>query len=333
MKFSILALVTVSLISTASFASRSDVQVISLSNSNIESTVSLSAELYRTEYLQEWQNDTCYRDVCSGSTEVCDWEPGTETCTNDRDCEIVDGVRSCTVTPVCSSSGGGYSCHSEQSCSTESYDCSGYVSIPYEVFDHTTKAQVRVVLKDIATGLNVNEKLSVKLSGDSITVSSDSKTSNALLIGALTKTENLAGGLKTIEAVVTIKAIPVTDAIAPLSAIKISEVKDGLVTLTSKDTKSPELFKVELKVTKPKFLAHDPEMANGSVSLLDAKVLGAGQWQIDLSQIGLDWSKLPADKYKMAVKLMSAIDYDKIINRGVLPSKLSVEDSVKFKKK
>lgn len=329
MKKSILAFTVMSLVSIAVLADRKDTKVVEITNSEIEDTVNLKVETYKTEFYSEWVSDTCYRDVCSGYKEVCSWS--SETCTNDRDCEINDGVRSCSVTPVCS--GGGYSCDTVQDCGSESYDCSHYVNTPYEVFDHNTEAAVRVILKDVGVGLSLNEKLSVWLNGDRVSITSNSKSSNALLIGSLSSTENVVGGVKSISAVISINAVSISEATDPLAQVKVEDVKDGILTIRTKDLKAPDLFMADIKIVKPKFLARDPVLASGRVSLLDSKLIKEGQRQIDLSKIGLEWAKLPAGKYKVSVKLGSAIVRDSIINPGVLPAKMSSEDSVKFKKK
>ena len=352
MKKKLFILAAVSLMTSAAHAARTDVKTIDLSNVKLEDTVSLKAETYRTEYKSEYVQHTCENQVCNGTRqechtestpESCGWESSGEVCKDDRSCEIVNGVRECSVTPVCTGGDSTYVCSGGSSeevcedvadCHSESYDCSAYENIPYEVLDHSTEASVRVVFKDITTGLSVKEKLVVSLNGDTVTVSSTAKTSNAIIFGVLSQKENVIAGVKTIEAVMTMKASPVADLVSPLSGAKVLDVQNGVLTIETNPTKTPELLALDLSV-QSKSLPDDPVIASGSVSLINATSAQAGaktQWKMDLKGIGLDWATLASGKYKIEWELKANLDTSKIINISALPKLKSVSDSIKFKK-
>jgi hypothetical protein len=332
MKTGVLTLAALMLTGSMALASSSDKKTIVLSNASADQTVSLKATVTRTEYREEYVQETCSRESCFGSHEVCTGSPSE--CTDDRDCEIVDGSRTCSVSTVCT--GGTESCSSEPDCTTDYYDCSGYRSVPYEVFDHSTEAKVRVVLKDAAKDLAVNEQIIVSLYNDSVRAVSNSKASKAVLLASVDTTENQSESAKSLESTITIKAVPVEDIAGPFAGVTLLDVKGGVASLEIPTTQHPELLSVDLKVADPKFLARDREIAKGNIALANA--VGTQKqkktvWNLDLKDIGLDWSQLAAGKYKITAKLKSLLDRSTVVNSAVLPAKMVAEDSVKAKKK
>ncbi len=352
MKNKMKAMAIVALLATTAYAAKTDVRVIELSNAKPEETVALRVDTYRTEYKSEFVQRTCSNQVCSGTVQECHTEstpqscysvPSSGSCHEDRSCEIINGQRECTVSTVCSGggyeevcSGGGYQevCSSVPNCHLEYYDCSGYENVPYEVLDHKTEANVRVVMKDIAPGLTLKEKFNVNLVGDSVQVTTQLTKSNALILGVLSQKDGMVGGVNKIDAVMTMKAISLVEATALLTGgMKAVEIVNGILTIETKvGTKNPELFSLDISVINRK-AAGEPVVASGNLSLLNAKPVAMGskvRWQIDLKDIGLEWTQLPSGKYKAEIILGSSLDSSKIINPGSVPQLSPDEDSVKF---
>lgn len=146
-----LALVLMAHLMSSAFANTTDSHSVVIENNEKTDSFTLSAIASRTEYRSEVIDDTCYRDELVNYRRVCNELIAVES---------KSGTRRAPEPPTC---------HDEPVYRQVAYSCRRTISVPYEVDDHQSTANVNVKIssppKDILQSRNCG--IDFSLTGDS----------------------------------------------------------------------------------------------------------------------------------------------------------------------
>ncbi len=161
-----------------SFATSGEQRTLNFDGSAEQLQVTLSGEKTHTEYRQEQVPSTCYRQVFVGYYTYCRNVPYQRCTTTPRTCrQVCTGSGSDrTCRRVCT---GGQRvcktyyrrvCEQRPRYRTEAYTCWETVTVPYEVFDYNTQANVTVFMGSLPCNANADEDFKVNFSGENISL-------------------------------------------------------------------------------------------------------------------------------------------------------------------
>ena len=183
-------------------ASTRDVEVISFTGAGSNKTLLLSADKTHTEYRTEVEARTCWRQ------------------------EVY-------YQQVCRPNGPGLppTCYTQPVYRSVPYTCYVNVQVPYEVFDYHVQASVDVRFGDVPAGLTANERVTVALNGDVVSLSAVGTKSMVMELSGLDQAVTMNGNVKNIAAIATIDlhdVAPVKEALQMTQA----SVKKSVLTYT-----------------------------------------------------------------------------------------------------
>lgn len=219
-------------------ASTRDSETITFDESGTNASVQLEAEKTHTEYRQETQARTCYRQVVVGYQTRC---------TQPRP----DRPSQCTRIPIWRNM---------------PYTCYVTVSVPYEVFDYHVNASVVMDVSAAPAGMLANGKLTATLNGEILRLRSTGTPNLVVELQTLNQTSIMNGNVNQITASAN---VILHDAAPVKAALKMSNAS------VKKSVLSYKLGATDgLKIKHSLKLAKDPII--GSSTILYNDVLGAG---------------------------------------------------------
>jgi hypothetical protein len=328
--------------------------------------VVLQSQVYRTEYRTETQQTTCYRQEIAGYRPECHFETRQNCYYVPRTCRVVTTNQCTNVPPVCRPvchngphgqicrdvcSGGGTQCRpvSHQQCTggfnqctpyqyqvcrdvpvyrQVAYACTQTIQVPYQVFDHTVDANVKINLANLPQGAIANEKFTVAIQKDDVVISVIS-SKNVLIYVDKTQNVSVNGATKVIDANVQIKFADLLSLRNTMTAISQIKIENNNLSF-SLGRASNLQFKTKLEIVQKK-LFKDKTLINRELAPFEVNTYnnnGQQFFSIDLARLGLT---LKEKKHKIALEVQAVIDNARPLNYQDLPAlKLDQEIEIKL---
>jgi len=256
---------------TTSYAAGSD--AVTFDGSNTTFSTELDRDVYRTEYRTEYYEDTCSREVYDGSYQDCTEIPH-ESCTGapptcryvchqgpqGEICQDVcsDGNEHCTTTYQTS-------CTSRDRYRTEYYACTQSREVPYEVFDHYLKANVRVNFDVPPVGLDLKEKIIFSLN-DSTLVMNTETSKQVLLFADKEESSSIQGNTRVLNIDLKVSMKSLKDIEAGLMTLNNIKLSQDQISFESGAIDKDITFVHQIQIKRDRFLNHSEKF---SASLKD----------------------------------------------------------------
>ena len=337
-------------LSVPTFASTTDGLTVSVQNNQGSDSFSLNAETTRTEYRTETVETTCYRQVFEGYQTVCDrfnsithtiagiavkdvgphpdpgphpTDPGSvpKPTPNDPGPSYPDPTPS---EPVC---------HQEAVYSTEAYSCLETVSVPYEVFDHNSTANVNVTVSaDAAARAQVGVcGINFTLTGDDLSATNGCSTT----LATYTRTSSGANLAYVQNYNYAVKLFDADSIFAPLAGnLQNLKVDGDELTIKTGNLANATNFTLKLYVQRRKFLAKDVVLINRALTAkeftfqaIDAKT---GTVHINLAKLLNNFE--PTRKNVIQVSLDVTTPAGTLLRGGAVTPNLHQENSITINK-
>ena len=235
--------------------------------------VLLRGDKTHTEYYTEEYQTTCSREVYDGTRQVC------RTVRTGHRCR--QGTNDCEPTY-------GEECSSEPSYRTEYYSCTQTRTMSREVYDYPTEAVVNVKVAQIPVGMSAKENVTIKLHGESMTLSA--KGSKAFII-EITKhhvVKSIEGNVRRSVYDIELGLTPAAPVIAALS-VKNMKVKQNAIDYDMGKV-TPELkIAHRLRLAKRGFLGGEDTFFNQELPatvLKQTETANGSHFRVELKDVG-----------------------------------------------
>lgn len=295
-------------------------------------------------------------------TRECNDVPGSYTChtvPGEYSCKTVRGDYECHTVPgkyECNYENGPYKCETvrdpdecvtvsdPQVCKTvpnmveEAYACTKTIRVPYEVKDFDVQAKVRVLLAQLPNGVKISEKLNLALVQDQFTFNLGDTTgtpdNKTIWFADKNLTENKAGNLKTIEALLKLTPLPVDALLAPVKDKLKVELNAEILRVEMPTPAYPELYKVTFDLLKSKTLFSKEAHVSKTVALADLVLQsanGRSVASVELKDLGLAKESRKSGNYVITVTLEGFIDTKNVVNPSAVPTSIKNTGTQKVK--
>ncbi len=298
------------------FASTVDGYSLPITGVQTEENFSLNAVQTRTEYRNETVAKTCFRTVNDGYQNVCRQEPEV-VCYEDHMSRRICNTRFVTR------------CYSEVRYRQEAYTCYQTVTIPYEVFSHNVKANVKVKVTNTPGVFAPHNScaLNSTLEGSSFRV--NASCSEFIVLAKQSADESRVADTVIQNRVLDLTLIDSQKLTAPVKGGVAQMRLEGqtLVFRTGDLTKNPN-FSLKLYVQRRKLLSSDETLINRNLAPSEYTFEKISE---DFGLVKVNLSKLlgginDKKKHVIRVNLNVAADLTGALNTS-LPS-LSAEESI-----
>ncbi|MFZ4714104.1 MAG: hypothetical protein ACOYL6_10345 [Bacteriovoracaceae bacterium] len=359
-------LITILFVLFAFGAFANESETFTFNGSETFKEVVLRSQVYRTEYRTETHNTTCYRQELAGYRPQCHYETRQNCYYVPRTCHIVTSQQCTSVPPVCRPvchngpqgqicknvcSGGGTQCRpvNHQQCNggynqcnpyqyqvcvdvpvyrTVPYACTETVQVPYQVFDHTVDANVKLNFAELPQGANANEKFTVAIQKDDIVISVAS-SKNVLIYTEKTQNVSVNGANKIIDANIRARFSNLASLRETLTSISQVKIENNVLAFAIGKASNLQ-FKQKLKIVQKKLFKDktliDRELASFEVSSFASN--GQQYFSVDLKKLGLN---LKEKKHIVTLSTEAILDNARPLNYQDLPVlKLSKEVEIKL---
>ncbi len=275
-----------------------------------------SRDIYREEVSYEDYETTCSREVPDGSTQVC------SSGRTERRCRKVSGVgEECwdETEEVC---------HDVQTTRTETYDCIQSRRVVENVYDYTIAAQVNVVKSLRAKNYDLNQctfDARLEVSGENFYAFCTEAVVKLTLVNKK-ETENLRNKFRTYN--VELDFFPITEINALKFGLTDLKYTNNKLTFKSFDLSKATNFKLNVTLTRNRFLLKDKVVLNKSLTALDFKVLntalnGESTLEVDLNKLSGGFDATKKHTLKMELKTLKAVDVKGAINSPELSNEIA----------
>ncbi len=218
----------------------------------------LNGEKTHTEYRTETVQSVCYRQEVVGYRTICTGGyggPGPGPRPGPRP---VPG-RVCTQQPIWR---------------TISYPCLQTVRTAYEVKDYDVSAQVLLDVAAVESSLKPNEKFTITLHGDDLTVTAQGSKNFFLVLKKKDQQPYMNGSVKFIDALYAVELVEAAPVLNALSMTNIS-IKDSLLSVKLGKVTVTENLGFSLEIAKKRTLGSDTtifdrELAAGEFDIVSA---------------------------------------------------------------
>lgn len=170
---------------------------------------------------------------------------------------------------------------------TVSYPCSQTVRTPYEVKDYDVNAQVLLDVSALESTLKPNEKFTVTLHGDDLTITAQGSKNFFLVLKKQDKQPYMSGSVKFIDALYAVELVEAQPVLKALSMTNIS-IKDSLLSVKMGPVAQPENIGFSLNIVRKRTLASDIVLFDRELSATEATVDSAANG----ATLSVDTSKL-----------------------------------------
>ena len=328
--------------------------------------VVLDSKVYRTEYRTETHQSTCYRQEIAGYQTQCHYETRQNCSYVPQTCHVVTTNQCTNVPPVCRPvchngpqgqicrdvcSGGGTQCHpvTHQECHggynqctpyqyqvcrdvpvyrQVAYACTQTTQVPYQVFDHSVEANVKINFANLPEGANANEKFTVEIQEDDVVLSVLS-SHNVLIYTDKVQNVSANGASKIIDATIEVKFADLAGLRNTMTEINQVSISNNVLTFALGKASNLK-FKTKLEIVQKKLFKNETlinrELAQFEVNPFNNN--GQQFFAVDLAKLGL---KVKSKKYKVSIEVQALIDSARPLNYQDLPIlKLDKEIDIKL---
>lgn len=260
-------------LSASTFASTTDLHTAAIQNSQVNETFVLNAQTTRTMYRTEERMSTCWRQVYAGTRQVCDSAPininsvivtdqvgpHPDPGSHPDDPGRVSKPTPDDPSPSWPSDPRPVTCYNQDYYRDEAYSCIETVTIPYEVFDHNSTANVNVAIAAAPASKpqSTDCGISFSLTGDSLSavnLCSD-------YVATATSSVVSQGYVKNYN--YTINLLDAAVVLAPLAGnLENLKVTDDELTVKTGSLVGAQNFTLKLYVQRRKFLSKDVVLVN-----------------------------------------------------------------------
>ncbi|MBC7539628.1 MAG: hypothetical protein H7281_12465 [Bacteriovorax sp.] len=278
-------------------------------------TLSAAQDIKREVVTYEPYETTCSREVYDGTRNEC--SPGR----TERKCRKVSGV--------------GEECwdETEQVCSdepvyrTETYDCVEQRKVVNEVFDYSVIAKIDVIKTLRSKNYDLNNcKFGVVLSA-----SSESYYASCLeaivKVNVTSRTEVMNGSNKERAIKLDLDFADISGLNATKYGLENLAFSKGIVTFVTADLASAQNFKLNLKLTRNRFLLKDKVVTDRALKAgeytLEKMADGRAKVSIVMSKIGVDFDSSKKHTLKIDLGSVKAVDTTGAINYPKLQNALT----------
>jgi hypothetical protein len=208
------------------------------------------------------------------------------------------------------------------------YACTQTIQVPYQVFDHSVEANVKINFANLPQGVIANEKFTVAIQKDDIVLSVLS-SKNVLIYADKVQNVSVNGSTKIIDATIQAKFADLASLRNTMTEINQISISNNVLTFALGKASNLQ-FKTKLEIVQKKMFKDDTlinrELAPFEVNPFNNN--GQQFFSIDLTKLGL---KLKSKKHKVSIEVQALIDSARPLNYQDLPIlKLDKEIDIKL---
>jgi hypothetical protein len=277
-----------------------------------ETILETSTNIYRQESRQEAYESTCEREVATGTHEVC------SSGRTERRCRKVPGVGDeCwdETEEVCST---------ETTYETETYSCTRYETVTYDVFDYLLKTKVKLVKSSLQSPFDLSKCIL------SVSPNKRDETYSAFCSEALVKLNKVTRVEVRGSELNNQKERTVTAELDFLSFKGLEAIKEQITSLSfdnqnvvfyATDLKNVGNFKLNFKIVRNRFLLKDKVLFSKEISpnqLVDLgnhpTNLNLKKWSLNLKTLMGGIQSTKKHTLTLSLGLIKKFDLSKVVN-------------------